>query len=291
MNHKRKAVWRAINRLEQRHGPVIGKAFREAVDVLRQPNEAELRSALERGQTERAVDSFPWGVFRQGFEASARAAIFATAKGAGRMHAPVIIHKVVDPSFAAAFNLTNPRAIVAAITQTADLVTGIDTETRQAIREIIRRGAAGELDIDAQVKLLRQIIGLNVPGANAAMNYRLAREAEGLAAERVDELSQRYVERAIRQRAEMIARTETIRAANIGQQELWQQALEGGYIDRTALQVWVASPDACDDCVDLDEQVAELGQPFDGPEGPILGPPAHPNCRCALSLDTTATMV
>jgi hypothetical protein len=80
-------------------------------------------------------------------------------------------------------------------------------------------------------------------------------------------------------RARLIARTEIMRVANMGQREAWDQAVKAGMLDSTARRVWIATPiGPCDACRDLDGETADLdGQyPDPGGDGPIL----HPACRC-----------
>ena len=95
-------------------------------------------------------------------------------------------------------------------------------------------------------------------------------------------------------RAEMIARTETSRAAN-------QAALEGyrqsGVVTR---KIWLTAPGCCDWCAELDGHVVALEENFynegdtatsaDGRAmyvdyGDIDAPPLHPNCRCSVAAD------
>lgn len=79
-------------------------------------------------------------------------------------------------------------------------------------------------------------------------------------------------------RAEMIARTESMRAANAGQRESWDQAVEKGLLPADIKREWIATSDACPFCVALDGKTASLSgeYPNDGGEGP----PLHPDCRC-----------
>lgn len=79
-------------------------------------------------------------------------------------------------------------------------------------------------------------------------------------------------------RADVIARTETMAAANEGQRDAWDQAVEDGLLPEDARRVWIATSDACPICEELDGQETTLDgeYPDDGGDGP----PAHPNCRC-----------
>ena len=69
--------------------------------------------------------------------------------------------------------------------------------------------------------------------------------------------------------ADRIAVTEVARAQSIAGME----ALKDADIDE---YIWIAEPDACPDCAELDGEVFKVGQ------GP-MPPEPHPNCRCSTS--------
>lgn len=73
-------------------------------------------------------------------------------------------------------------------------------------------------------------------------------------------------------RAEMIARTETSMADNQGQIAGWKESgVVGG-------MQWLAAPDCCDECQEIDGEIVGLDEGF--PDG---DPPLHPNCRCTIT--------
>ncbi len=90
-------------------------------------------------------------------------------------------------------------------------------------------------------------------------------------------------------RAEMIARSESARAYTHGDIEAWRQS---GVVEA---KVWMAAPDCCEYCQEMDGTQVGLDEPF-FEQGSSLtlagvgtmefdyedvdGPPAHPNCRC-----------
>ena len=92
-------------------------------------------------------------------------------------------------------------------------------------------------------------------------------------------------------RADLVARTETIRAANAGAIASYKQA-------GITKKVWIADDDACPYCAGLDGTVIGIDDNFldqgetyqpDGAQKPmdtsyddVDAPPAHPNCRCAV---------
>ena len=80
-------------------------------------------------------------------------------------------------------------------------------------------------------------------------------------------------------RAELIALTESMAAANEGNREAWDQAVEEGLLPEDAKKVWIAAEDACDDCAELDGEEVGLDEDYPGDGGD--GPPLHPRCRCS----------
>lgn len=79
-------------------------------------------------------------------------------------------------------------------------------------------------------------------------------------------------------RASVIARTETMMAANEGQRQSWEQAVEDGLLPEGAQKVWIATSGCCDECDALDGTHVDLDEEYPDEGGD--GPPLHPNCRC-----------
>lgn len=84
-----------------------------------------------------------------------------------------------------------------------------------------------------------------------------------------------------KERARTIARTETMRAANEGQKQMWYQAEKDGSLGKGGKMTWIVTPDdrLCDICEEMEGEEADIHDGFD-----IDGPPAHPNCRCTIGL-------
>src|SRR5204863_36491 len=81
-------------------------------------------------------------------------------------------------------------------------------------------------------------------------------------------------------RATLIARTETMIAANAGQRLGWDQAVDEGLLTGREKRQWIATDDGelCDECDALDGKTTTLDGEYPDPGGD--GPPLHPNCRC-----------
>jgi len=147
------------------------------------------------------------------------------------------------------FDAANEGAANWAADYAGALIEGISKTTRENIADLVEEAMNGEYDTDA-----------------------LASEIAGLLGDDT--------------RAEVIARTETVRAANKGQQEAWSQATEAGLLTGKEKQVWITAPDEklCPICEELDGTTAPLDGMFEGSEDDYESPPAHPNCRCSVGL-------
>ncbi len=203
------------------------------------------------------------------------------------------------------FDVTNPLVFEFIRTQSADLVRGINFETKLAIREAISRSFSEGLTVSQTARAIELIegIGLTRTQLKAVNNLRITLQqnafedlpksvrdrlasfrAIGPARQgRIDEVIRRYEARLLRQRAVSLAISETIRAAVRGQNLLWKQAMRDGFLDPSTHQIaWVITPDSrlCERCK---RQKAKYPfRPINGVYGNgEPGPPLHPMCRCA----------
>jgi len=213
-----------------------------------------------------------------------------------------------------AFNIVNARAVQWADREAARLVVQVDEETKRAIRALVTQMQRGNLTVQQAARELRQLVGLTTQQAMAVHTFRRKLEAragllDDIAAERaaltpaqrklvgarvadtqarIDRLVDRYERRTLRYRTEMIARTESMRAANAGQQEAWKAARDDGLIPAGQVQKWLVTPDErlCSICAPMENVTTPLGQPFTHPVtyAQYEAPPIHPSCRCAVGL-------
>lgn len=105
----------------------------------------------------------------------------------------------------------------------------------------------------------------------------------------IDKMVDRYAERYRKHRSEVIARTESMRATNMGAFEAWKQAILGGKVDQSLVRrQWLTAKDErlCRTCQPVPGMNPARGvkfdQPFQTPKGPVQIPPLHPNCRCSV---------
>ena len=186
------------------------------------------------------------------------------------------------------FDLTNPRAVQWARTQSSRLITDVSVSTKDAVSEIIGRSFTEGIPPRESARLIRNVVGLHDRQAMAVINYRFELLEAGRSADDVARLAARYSQQLLNQRALMIARTETIASSTNGQQELWRQAVDRQLLDPALTRrEWIVTPDErkprrlCDLCALMDGKTTTLEEPF---EGGVMLPPLHVACRCAIGL-------
>lgn len=152
----------------------------------------------------------------------------------------------------------------------------VSPEDREFIRGTIQRAFMEGGHPYETARMIRSHIGVNRVQAGALERYAQGLPSTMTPAERERAIA-RQTERYIRQRADTIARTETMRAAREGQEEAWQQAVESGELDPDqAYRVWITAADPCDIC----QELADRGPiPFSDSFGD-----SHPSCRCSEAL-------
>lgn len=143
------------------------------------------------------------------------------------------------------FDVSDPNAVKWAREHAAELAKGLSETSRQDIQDAV----ANALDGD---------------GIDAAYDDILAAVGD-------------------EDRADLIARTEIMDAANQGFLQGLSQAQDAGLLPEDATKQWIATSGCCDECDDLDGEEVLLDEDFSSGDD---SPPAHPRCRCALGVGT-----
>lgn len=303
--------------------PDVRERFLVAIDAIRgTANEAQLIAALDAGDFERIMEILGLGAqggaeggqdilhhllepVEQGVQRAGHAAIETT---------PALAR--LGGHAAMRFDMVNPHTVQAVQQHGFNMIRQITDDTRNGVRGIVAHALEFGGHPYEQARQIRQLVGLTENQAAAVTNYRrllTANDPEALARElrdrrfdpsvrsalrdrtplpkaQIDTMVQRYADRMLANRAETIARTETINAARLGTQAAWRQAGEKGLLSHNKIrQGWMVTPDdrLCEYCAavpDMNPDGVPLGGQFETPFGPVDGPTLHPNCRCIVYL-------
>lgn len=229
----------------------------------------------------------------------------------------------------AAFDPADPISVRWARENSLSKLRELTDDQRGAIREILTAGARSGDNPLVMAREIRDSIGLTKQQAAIVENYRrqlesrqfgaalqrelsdgrfdrtvtaAMRDARGLTAAQIDTMVERYRQNWVAFRAENIARTEGLRVAHQGTEELYRQAIANGDIDRSQIErTWNHSPGKGRGKkgkggprsfhVSMHGQKRGYGEPFVSGLGAELRFPGDPeasaeetaNCACALS--------
>lgn len=184
--------------------------------------------------------------------------------------------------------LVNVESVRWAEQSAASMIVGIAESQRDIIADIVARSTKGEFDVYEAAKEIKKHIGLDKRRKKAVERFELRLREQGIAEAKIEKRVEKYIQAQLKDRSLSIARTEIINAANSGQQALWLEGIKQGWISKQLMvKTWIATPDDRLDvniCEPLDEATAEIDEPFQTNAGDLMGPPAHPRCRCAMGL-------
>lgn len=166
-------------------------------------------------------------------------------------------------------------------------VTDMSNTARRSTKTALAQGFENGLSVNELAMSIRDSLPLDQRGVNALSNFRKAISKNpgmtpGLKARRVEE----YKARLTSHRAETIARTETMFALNLGKRDTLIAAYGQDLLSADTNIEWITASDerTCPVCAPLNGQETSVGGMFVTANGPVYGPPMHPNCRCTTGV-------
>jgi hypothetical protein len=275
-----------IQRIARRMQPEMRKAFLFAVNSAKKKMSiSEIVAAFETRSASVVLSKIPLADFEAQFGEKSDKVLKQTLTLAGEYAAKVLAKETGLP---VSFDLTNIRAVSWIRRNGAQLVTNVTEQTRAAIVQAIERAIIEGRPPEQAARDLRNLqIGLTKQQekALAAFQKKLIEEE----ASNIEDRVAKYAKALERQRSLNIARTETLNASNGGQQTLWLEAKDAGYLnpDKTVREWLVTDDDRLDlnVCEPMDGQQRGLEEPFTTGDGrSVQHPTAHPQCRCSMRL-------
>lgn len=317
--YKRRKITRAaswqqkgdvVRRIADVHKAAIAKAIRDAIAHFRKTIDLEeFKQQLRTGSQLGARRAFPRKKYedalRKAFERMAQCYEDAAKAGAGQIH-NLTLHsrrrrvRKDRPGHGGiyAFDRFTPEVQEALSKLQEAFIEGMSQDVADAVEQALYDGMIQGWSVDEIASEIRDVIGLNSRQARAIDNFRSGLEAAGTySAEEIDQMVLDRAETALDYRADMIARTESIRASNLGLHEGYRQAIDRGVFPQEAVRrEWQIALDEntcpiCIDIPDMNEGGVAVDEPFDTADGPIMDPPVHPNCRCSVTYITDLDMV
>jgi hypothetical protein len=308
-------VYKIVNALDAR----MRKAFLKALDNIKDAASlTELEKAFETGGIYAAIDSI--GSFNPYFEAELVPELEDAVSRSGRLAVTTTLDGKVNNTFK--FSMLNPATVEAVNSHGAALVSQISDNTRAGIIEANRIGLITGSSPKQTARMFRDSIGLTENQANAVNNYKQAlinNDANALNYSlrdkrfdstvrqlidtnkvdmvKIDKMVQRYTDKYIKYRSEVIARTESMRAISMGDFEAGRQAEESGaFGDETYKRFWIDTGDSRERASHflisgMNPEGRGYNEPFQTPLGPLKYP-RDPSgtarntvqCRCTTVL-------
>jgi hypothetical protein len=282
-----------VHRVADRMAPRWRRAFLEAIERARGRIDVRaLEAALTSGNLYAAQQMLGLDALAAdlGGDAGVRALLRATMHAAADAARADLIRR-----FGVEINFVehNPNAVAWIQRAGGDLITEITTATRDAVRAIIERSFRQAIAPRDAARLIRDVVGLHSRQVTAVERFRADLVEQGVAGDELERRAAAYAEAQLRRRALTIARTETIGAANMGQQLLWQEGVRQGQLSPERMRkVWIVTQDdrldtkVCEPMpfLEANKHVAIDGVFTTGDGQQLATPPAHPNCRCAVGL-------
>lgn len=282
------APWRKVIAAADKHNEAVRRLFVRAANKGKQNVDVEkLAAALKDRDEAEAFRAMVPGllIYERVLRNDLPRILFQTLVDAGLAatdrNGSLLVLKRGDTVFR--FDKTNPKAAEWARNHAAKLVSNVSGENRDAIRNAITNGFDRQVSVQSTAKTIRGFIGLTSRDTQAVLN-RFKKDQASVGDVRAFSRADKYAEKLKRSRALTIARTETIRAANEGQVQLWEQAVKKGFLTGQEQRQWITTENACPICGPLEGQTVGLREAFKTSVGNIDGPPAHPRCRCAQGL-------
>lgn len=305
-----------IDRLLDQQEVRIATIFRTAINSLKDEIDLdELATLLEQGRVNEAIDRLQHAADQLG--AASNVAFVTSGQSTADWMNNAGVGRIV-------FDQVNLNAVAAMQATRLELIREFTNEQRKATSMALISGVEAGTNPRAAARNFRDSIGLtsnqwtHVASYRAALErvgvddeaaqnalgralrdgrgdaqiMRAAREGRRLKAEKIDWLVSRYTARYVKHRAEVIGRTEALRAVNQGNEEAFRQAIASGVIRADQLdRTWRTRLDGRERRTHLllNGQKAEWGEPWVTENGPIKypGDPDAPaketiQCRCAI---------
>jgi len=282
---KVKATYKRVEALTKQMSKAVSIDLAKGITTFKKKIKPQMiRDAFESKNYSEIMNTVPWDDFNDHMEpfhnSLASAALKATSLTIPSIPAP--------KNSALRYDMKNPSLNRYVHNRSGELIVNIKQESQAHVQAIIERSFTQAMTPDRVADEIRSSIGLLPRQEQALRNYKTSLREQGMNPDRISVLGDQYAERLLTSRCMTIARTETRRATNFGQLQVWNEGANLGYIDKTkAKKIWIVDGNPCELCEPMDG----IGVPLDGvwtlDNGTVCDLPSdsHPNCLCGMELD------
>lgn len=292
-------------RLRRKLERSLGREYVEMIVAVRDEHTiAELARLIERGELDLARATI-----------RREAALFAADVNAGYAAAGAQAAPFAAEAIGVRVRFdSNAEPVVRAMRENRlRLVGGISRDTEDAVRVALTDGLERGINPREMARAYQDTIGLTESQARSVVNFRRLltedpaqamtralrdrrfdgklRSGDLLSKTEINEMVDRYRIRYIRYRAEVIARTEALRATHEGNDATFMQLVDEGQLARDEVMYqWLATGDdrTRDSHWAMNGQKRSIGEPFESGDGNLILYPGDPRaplsetaqCRC-----------
>jgi len=290
--------WRVLHaqagELEGQLQTLWDSVFSDLADSL---DVATLAAALAHGPL--AAEHTAWSAWHAVTQAQTRAPLLALLHGAAGSISEALMPGLQQLLQAPAlrFDVPTPDMTHYIDQYVGQQLVDVTQTTLANIRGVVRDAVAEGRTVQQTARAIRPLIGLTPRQTRAVEALRQRLTDEGQSPAQVQRAVELAAARGVRLRAQQIARTESMDVANEANHQLNQQAQDEGWLPADQRRQWQITDDQrtcpaiCKPIPEMNPQGVGLGEPFETPIGPIMRPPAHPQCLTGDTLIAASSRI
>jgi len=163
------------------------------------------------------------------------------------------------------FELVSQLVLDRIVPASSKLFTSVAQDSVLSIRTILESNYLEGLGVQVAARQIRGVVGLLPQHTQAVVNFGEGLKQRGLPPGEIDGLVTTYRRRLLAYRAENIARTETLAAAESGRYAGWVEQANRGILERRRTWVkWIVTEDdrLCPWCAPMEDKRVRLGEMF-----------------------------
>lgn len=278
--------WKRLHRIADAAAPDVRNNFLLAVAKLQGDIALKkVEDALVAGDLAAAEAAINWPLFEEELMTGMLIPLHLVTSKSAQVALGSI--PVPEMRLTYSFDLLNQRALDWAQEHIGENIVQVVEDTKQGVRAIITDAFEHGGHPYKTARDVMQLVGLTDKQALAVVHQAQKLREKGFSEDEIEQASKAYTDRLHLYRAETIARNETISASKQGQEGIWQEAINQGYLKPDEWErVWITTDDdrTCPECLEMDGKTAPLDGDFDTPYGPIKTAHLHVQCRCDSTL-------